>query len=400
MQRLLELDISGYPRAAKFVSSTEDALLPPEAPSNVCHLKLGPDNHCVFFGEDNLCEIHKLEGPGVKPQVCHDFPYRWRDTPSGSYVGLSFVCPAVRGNLGASVEQQRQALTDNQARAFNRAAIQSEVQLSRRIRLTWNQYLAVEESLFEILALPDPHRLAQKLITAHIWLNMIDLYWQSLHGPFPPAADANLFTDSELFAFIEASRQSQWRDARRVASRRAASPLVKRMFLGLITALGNTLWQGSGRASVVGGIMFQYARHASKLGKVRLQPMNAPVSHSDLARTPLPEPGSRADELVTRYVRHCIFRKDLVDRFAVWKSFSFLLLNVALIPWVALSCAAARGAGQPSDQDYSEAVRWVEQNYGCHSKFYPLLAQQPRLDDVIESFFLRKNYPFVLLQEV
>ena len=144
--------------------------------------------------------------------------------------------------------------------------------------------------------------------------------------------------------------------------------------------------------------MFQYMRHASKLGKVRLQPMNAAVSHADLARTPLPSPGSPADELVSRYVRHCIFRKDLVDRFPVWKSFSFLLLNVALIPWVAISCAAVRGAHRPSDEDYSEAVRWIEQNYGCHSKFYPLLANQTRLDDVIESFFLRKNYPFVLLQ--
>jgi hypothetical protein len=86
-----------------------------------------------------------------------------------------------------------------------------------------------------------------------------------------------------------------------------------------------------------------------------------------------------------------------VDRFPVWKALNLLLLNAGLIRWYAAAEALDAGRNLPSDSDFSEAVRHVEQIYGCHSGFYRFLAEQPSMDDIIESFLIRRNYPFIVL---
>ena len=395
-ERLRGLDVSGCPGAGRGAMCGADLLLPPAAAGSSFHLKQHDDRRCVFLGADSLCELHTLAGPDAKPQSCRDFPFLFRETPTGVYVGLSFVCRAVRDNHGIPVTDQRDALSAALGQGHDRVRIGDTVRLTRRLEVSWAQYLSIETALLEILAIEsDPF--PRRLIAAHVWLNMIDMYWQALHGPFPPGADANRLTDSELEDFIAAGRGGEFRDPRRVAARKAGSRLVRRMFLGMITSFGNALWAGGGRRAVTRGVTFQYLRHAVSLGGVRLQPFPASVPHSELARMTLPERGPAAG-LVDRYVRHAIFRKDLVTHFPVWKGLSVLLLGCALIPWYAAAAAASDGRKAPGDEDFSEAVRCVELIYGCHSKFARFLAGEVRLDDVVESFFLRRNYPFVLHQ--
>ena len=132
------------------------------------------------------------------------------------------------------------------------------------------------------------------------------------------------------------------------------------------------------------GVTFQYLRHAVALGGVHLKPFPVSVSHGDLARATLPESGP-ASELMERYVRHAVFRKDLVGAFPVWKGLCFLLLDCALIPWYAVAAAASEGRRTPAAEDFSEAVRCVEWIYGCHSKLPGLLEAEPRLDDIVAS---------------
>lgn len=329
-------------------------------------------------------------------RICGEFPFLFRSTPSGTFIGVSFVCPAVRDNHGTPLADQRDELATARAGSTERVGIADTIRLTRRLEVTWTQYLAIEAALLELLAIgADP--LPRRLISAHVWLNMIDMYWQALHGPFPPGTDANRLTDEELEGFIGASRGGGFRDARRVASRRAGSRLVRRMFLGMITSFGNALCDGGRRGAATRGVTFQYLRHAVALGGVRLKPFPVSVSHGDLARATLPESGP-ASELMERYVRHAIFRKDLVGAFPVWKGLCFLLLGCALIPWYAVAAAASEGRRTPAAEDFSEAVRCVEWIYGCHSKLPGLLEAEPRLDDIVESFFLRRNYPFVLHQ--
>ncbi len=395
-ERIENLPMDRLPQAATRLACAREALVDDPGGKGLPSLRIDPVRGCVFLAEGNRCEIHAVLGEGVKPRTCGDFPYFFRETPGGVFVGVSFVCPSARENRGAPVAAQGLQLEGNFAVSANRVTVDGPVRVTRRLAVDWEDYLVLERSLLDILSLPGAP-LGRRLIACCVWVGFLDAFWQSVHGPFPPGAEENRFEPGELARFAEAARRTGYADVMRVAAKPAGSARLRRMFLGMVSSLGNALWHRSGRVAVIGGILRQYFRHAVGIGSVRLEPLARRVPHRVLARTRLPADGPAA-ELLERYVRQCVFRKDLVDRFPVWKALHLLVLNLALVRWYAAAVAWDRGhPDEPEAGDFSEAVRHVEQVYGCHSRLFQFFGEKPQMDDMVESFIIRKNYPFVML---
>lgn len=55
---------------------------------------------CTFLTSENLCRVHE-----VKPRTCRQFPFTFRSTPDGVFVGASFFCPAVAANEGPLLDE-------------------------------------------------------------------------------------------------------------------------------------------------------------------------------------------------------------------------------------------------------------------------------------------------------
>lgn len=397
-QRLRQLDYQRLEGTGCAVRSPEEAMAAePGSHGGLVLRRRGSDHNCVFYSEDRLCAIHKTFGEPAKPQVCRDFPYRYRKTPGGLYVGLSFVCPSVRGNRGKPVSEQRAELAEAASRALRHEDASGPILFNRKLALSWRDYLDLEQGFYDLLDRTDVP-LAQRLIALRVLTEFVDLLEQKNHGAYVPMAPPRQAVEGEIGELVATLRRTGYSEVLRPARRDAGSPLLRRMFLGMLTGFGNSMWEGRGRLALVAGLLSQYARHASALGRVELKPVPKKVSHRRLARVRFPAAGPAA-ELLERYFRHCIFRKDLLLAPSVTRGLNLLLINAALVRWYAAALAAEGNRAEPAGEDFSEAVRHVETYYGLQSKFYRALAEQTALEEILDSFTRRKNFPFVILSE-
>jgi Fe-S-cluster containining protein len=68
------------------------------------------DGACGFLSAENRCRIHEELGASKKPLTCRLFPFRFQPAAGQAPVSLSFGCPTVVANKGASVESQAREL--------------------------------------------------------------------------------------------------------------------------------------------------------------------------------------------------------------------------------------------------------------------------------------------------
>jgi Fe-S-cluster containining protein len=376
------------------VNSVEDALVQSKD-NNSKSLRMRSDCSCVFLTSEKKCAIHSGLGPQLKPQACRDFPFRFRSTPGGIYVGLSFVCPSVRANRGTALNDQRAQLTSMFTTTSAKAEISGPVLLNDHIELNWSQYLMIESALNDILDRSDLP-LETRLIAFNVLTGFLDAFYTQLRGAANIIGNVGQFSDAELMEFLLTIKQQNYSEIFRIATKPRRSQAVQRMFLGMITSFGNTLFAKRGRALAVAAIGRQYLRHAIGVGSIRLKPFTGRVSYRHLQAVKLPTNGP-GGELVLRYLRHCIFRKDLVYESSLANGINLLLLNSALLRWYAAAQAAQGHGSSPDEQDFSEAIAQVEKLYGFHSKFYAFFSQHGAMNEVIESFTIRRNYPFIIL---
>jgi len=110
-------------------------------------LGLQENGLCRFLGGDKLCIIHKNCGAEAKPAACQRFPYHFTRTPTGVYTSLSYVSVAARENIGCELAECRDELTALCERLGPDREHGAEVALTDSKRISWTDYLALEERL-------------------------------------------------------------------------------------------------------------------------------------------------------------------------------------------------------------------------------------------------------------
>ncbi|MBS1989057.1 MAG: YkgJ family cysteine cluster protein [Cyanobacteria bacterium SZAS LIN-2] len=133
------------------------------------------DGSCPFL-IDNLCFIHSHLGEYEKPITCRVFPYSFVETPSGVYTGVVYNSMASVRNIGAPLTEQREKLAEYfnlsiqhknasmrpgelesqlKARAEGTMVAQaspfSEISLTPACKLTWEEYLLIEERMLKLI---------------------------------------------------------------------------------------------------------------------------------------------------------------------------------------------------------------------------------------------------------
>ncbi len=106
---------------------------------------------CIFLTKDNRCQIHASFDFETKAQVCKEFPYHFVETPDGVVVGLSFACTAVRESTGPSVVKNLEEIQQIYQNHYRKETIQEPIVLVSSMTLTWQEYKAIEQALFQIL---------------------------------------------------------------------------------------------------------------------------------------------------------------------------------------------------------------------------------------------------------
>jgi len=352
------------------------------------------DEACCFLAEDGLCRLHKRYGAEAKARSCQRYPFRFVEAPDGVYVGLSFGCRSVLRNTGLPVEKQFDRVREEFLRRPSYHRLAEPVRFDAATPIEWADYLAIEQALDEILARED-YSVGQCLIAGHAWLGI--LRQALLAGRKSPEQ-----TPSRWVSFyVDSTRRDGFARAFQIARHPVAGRAVKRMLLGSFISFRSASIRRLPRLVVIVRLLLENARHWLRLGNLRLPPFQTALSYRDFRPGSADLDSREFQDILRRYFRHALFRKDLICHTDVFWGYCFLVLTYGLIQWYA---AGLRAAGTPapgsggkalaenSASDGFEAVSIVERYYVHHSNFNQLFLYHPALAETIQYLFKRPNF--------
>lgn len=358
------------------------------------------NGRCCLQQDNGLCAIHAAFGFEAKPPICRDFPFKFIQTPGGTFIGLSFACTAVLENAGPPVETQREALESDRISRFSRRSVKETLALTEDIPLTWEQYEAIEADLALMLA-PGLGQIGERLVMQSVYLRLLINFLRQAReragamGAGPEANDEALAVlhrrmrgegdgEGELFALV-----------RRTAERRRTSPLLRRSVLGFAHALRTTYTQRLGRITSYWRSTRQYLLFAAGRGALDLPDAEA-IPYATIARIGFDPTRAEFDELLTRYYRHRLFRKDLATAETVQTAHQMHLMHWGLIHWYAAAQAAQSGAAEIELEHLSESLRTVEKLFVFHSSFDKIFSHYPLLRGFMDRLFQNPLYAFAM----
>jgi len=343
------------------------------------------ERRCVFLTSGRRCVIHQNFGHAAKPQACRDFPFRYIETPGGVFVGLSMACPSVRANEGRPIEEHRQELAANYATSLSVRPVTDPIELAPKVPVDFDTYERIESCLNDILRF-ETTALDDRLIGGFVFLQLLERAVTELEEPAGNAA-------ATIRQLLELFRQSQYQRVRRIALKARGSRGLHRALLGLLVTYRSAFDQRRrGRLGQTAFLLWQYFRHMGGFGQLSMPPISRRVSKSRMR-------GARVDwddpyfvHRIERFVRHSVFRKDLIVATPVIKGYGFLLLFVALIRWYTLAFAAARGEERVARLDLDEAIGVVEKYYCFHSDFMRLFDWFPLLSGTLDRLLAKPAF--------
>jgi len=333
------------------------------------------DIGCVFLGTDHLCGLHARHGLASKPQACIDFPYRFTPTPRGTYVGVSFACTAVLGNEGPLVADQGDDLAALITRSTHKEAAPETIRLSETVAISWDAYEMLEECL---VALTDDARRTWE--RRHLDRQaFFDIVVAGLRAAPDRAEQVIASAARTLLQPTESPRL--WR----MTEKARMSRTLQRAILGLMTALRRTIDETRGaqtsRPLGMTTMLRHYLSPALGWGGVQLPGFHQALRFGDLHRIAWsPHRHPEIDELLRRYERHRLFRKDLVLTGNLWMSVRMMTAQAGLVRWYAIASAARAHRSEVNLDDVRLAIRAVERYFALHSKFDRFVAETPALD--------------------
>lgn len=351
---------------------------------------------CGLQRADGLCALHAAHGLAAKPNICQSFPYKFIETPGGVFVGLSFACTAVLGDLGPAVSEQSAEIEALYPFTHSRRRVTEPLTLTEDLPLSWSQYAQVEDDLAAILD-PAHGPIGQRLIMQSIYLRLLIQFLRESRkqgGTMLAGPEAN---DAVLAVFrrrLRGPAEDPWPLPRRLAQRRGPSPLLRRMFLGVAHALRNTYGERRGRLGSYRSIFGAYFLWAVGRGALDLPALGRPIAYARLRRIGLDAAQPEFDRLLTRYFRHRLFRKELLLGDSIQMTHHLQLLHWGLIAWYGTALAADAGADEVGLEHLREAVRNVEKYYVFHSTFDRLFGRHPILRAFLERIFEHPLYAY------
>jgi Fe-S-cluster containining protein len=353
------------------------------------------DGCCSLRTGDGLCSLHAAFGLKSKPNVCRSFPYRFVETPDGVFTGISFACTAVLGNLGPAVAGQSDAIRDTHAFTVHKRAVAQPPNLTVDLPLDWEQYAVIEADLDALLSLPGAP-LAERLLAQSVYLALLSKFLREARSSAGASVAGPEAHHSALNHFHERMRgeAGEWPRVRSIAGRRRRSALLRRTCLGVAHELRNVHGRRRGRLRSYVDLFSTYFLGAVGRGRLALPSLKRPVEKRRLESIAFDPDAAEMDELLTRYFRHRLFRKDLVVADDVQFGMQMQMLHWGLMQWYAAAFAIDDGRAEVGLEDLREALRNVEKYYVMHSTFERLFADFPVLRGFLDRLFGQPLFAF------
>lgn len=319
------------------------------------------DGTCRFL-RDNKCLIHMDLGMDYKPQICSQFPVFFTDTPDGTYVGLSYFCPASVDGVGSQLTTER--VKDVYLQVKNVVKVGESLELGGK-PMSWDAYKVLEEKIANLFSLSE---------SVAGWLKSLDLLVSHVAE--------NTGSKKELLEL----------DERKFAGAELEDPNFqsKSNMLSYIIISSNA---GGNIISSTKMAVTYYLHFSSAKKPLKYWFFENPVLGADVYGVSF-----RENETLKRYFRHLVFRKELAKGDVLNKT-KLLILAYGVIKWYSQASALSVGRRQVQDSDIADAISFAEKNMILHANqsasslsgtLRPIILHEMRSRDFVDSMLSDK----------
>ncbi len=343
------------------------------------------EGRCCFLVKQHLCGLQFYFGEEAKPKVCRQFPIIFVRTPDGIYVSGSFVCYSILHNEGAPLRDLEPNILEIYENAAAVTTIPPEIKLNNKITLTWENYKKVETGLLELLSI-ETIPLTTLLIAGNVYLDLLSDFVKE-------AQRTSNYTQEQIIdSYLEIMRKQKFGKPIEIAQRRINSPLLQKLYLGMLISFRNTMNRKRGRFRIITYLFKQYLVNILGLGSYQMLPVAGKFYSHDFhrVRLNLEEPFFRYS--ILRYISQLIFRKEGLDKMSFQKSYRCILLYFALIRWYVVGLTAGIDPPNVDRATILEAISLVERYYVRHSSMDTFFTSYPYLDVLLDNFMSNKRY--------
>ncbi len=335
---------------------------------------------CVFLTDGNRCLIHQQRGLAFKPRACQQFPYVFTDTPAGVFVGVSFATSGIRRGEGTPLERIEERLQELANGAYHFRTVKNEVLFQPGLEITFDDALALEEGLLELLNGQDGN-LEDDLVSGGIYLNMFH--------QFQKEEGKNRSQPGE--AYLESWRRIGYQRIRDIGSKLRPSGRAQRMFLAnFVTCVEAAFTPGDPFTQMLRSFAVQ-VKTALNLGSIHLSSLQATLPLRSHVAVKFPVDDPEVADPIRLYLRHSIFRKRLIPYCGIKTGYQLLCIYYALIRWFARARAALRQSRWVEAVDVPESIETVEQYYALHTRFDQAF-EHPLLQSLLERASRKKQF--------
>ena len=327
--------------------------------------RLKADRTCVFLDESGTCLMHRHLGERKKALACVMFPFTFAHTPSGVYVGLRFNCRAVAEGVGERLDRRRRDLEHllKRCRREGHAAHYGErVQFDAHQEIGWDQYLAIERELINVVLRPDME-LPRRLLLA----------WQFL--AVLREAKLGQLGDDQFDEFLRivlegvtgtAAEQTIERPKLRWPERSAFSQML--FLFHRRTAASFLDMSRLGRLATRFRSFCTGLKFSRRRGTVQLHDFPRPTRLGEVDGVECPCLDVDGAAMIERYLAAKLFGKQIFGKlfydYHFLAGFAFLMVAYAGVLWYARAAALARGVERVGTEDVARGIEYVDYGYG------------------------------------
>ncbi len=350
-----------------------------------------PDN--FRFDPDKLA-LYTPDQDGEHPALT------FVETPDGLTAGLTFIPDYIQpSDAPLTLNDEITALSTDNSR---RLEMELPPRLTARLTLTWEQYSAIESAIGTILS-NEKQTVGRCLVAAHVWLGMLRrMLAVAAAGagegtPKDSSAKQRGLSPARAEAFdyyIKSTTANGFEKAFQIAARPVHNCTVRRMTLGTLITFRRNLHPGMTRFEAMGRIAYHNVRHWLKLGHIRIDPWSYQINYQQLEKLPEDFYSPDSQRLLRGWLRHCVFRKELILHTDVLRGLCYLVAAHGLAGWTAAALKSHR-----DQADIPLAVHTTDVLFMRNTRFNASYLYHPALTDIVTHIFKKPTYAHRIIQE-